>query len=204
MGLGVIVAEVFGGAHEGLAVQAVAFGFALAGALALYGVEQRWPEVQEAVIGTSFVLAASLAILLLSANPHGAEHLKDLLVGQILWVSWEQILYVALLYAGVLVLWFTLRARYPVVFYLAFALAVTASVQLVGVYLVFASLIVPALAVRTAGRGALVQGYALGASGYALGLGASALFDLPAGALIVWVLALLALPTALLRRARPA
>lgn len=201
-GLGVIAAEVVGGAHEGIAVQAVAFGFALAAALALYGVERRWPQVQEALIGTGFVLAASLAILLLAANPHGAEHLKDLLVGQILWVGPGQLIAVGLLYAGVLVLWFALRGRYGFVFYVAFALTVTASVQLVGVYLVFASLIVPALAVRLAPRRALLWGYALSLAAYALGLAGSALFDLPAGALIVWMLAVLALPAALLLRPR--
>ena len=61
---------------------------ALAGALLLTWTEKRWPEVQEAIIGVSFVLAASGALLLLASNPHGGEHLKELLVGQILWVNW--------------------------------------------------------------------------------------------------------------------
>ena len=78
-------------------------------------------------------------------------------------------------------------------FYLLFALAVTAAVQLVGVFLVFASLIIPALAIRQLqGARALITGYALGAAGYALGLVLSALFDLPSGAIVVWALALLA------------
>jgi len=77
-------------------------------------------------------------------------------------------------------------------FYLLFAVVVTFSVQLVGVYLVFASLIVPALATRAlAGRRGLVAGWALGAAAYAVGLTASAVFDLPTGALIVWALAIL-------------
>ena len=79
-------------------------------------------------------------------------------------------------------------------FYAAFALAVTASVQLVGVYLVFSSLIIPALAPR-AQRGARRHGlaYGLGALGYAVGLALSAVFDLPSGAVIVWALAACAL-----------
>ena len=69
-----------------------------------------------------------------------------------------------------------------IVFYLLFPLAVTAAVQLVGVFLVFASLIIPALAIRhLRGARALITGYALGAAGYALGLVLSALFDLPSG-----------------------
>ena len=76
-------------------------------------------------------------------------------------------------------------------FYLLFALTVTASVQLVGVYLVFASLIIPSLAVRKAGRHGLWLAYALGAAGYASGLIVSAMFDMPAGAVIVLTLACL-------------
>jgi zinc/manganese transport system permease protein len=71
------------------------------------------------------------------------------------------------------------------VFYLLFACAVTVSVQLVGLYLVFATLIVPALATRNFARGRLAAGYALGALGYAGGLALSLLSDLPAGPLVV-------------------
>ena len=85
---------------------------------------------------------------------------------------------------SLLAAWFGLRERLGRVgFYLLFALAVTASVQLVGVYLVFASLIVPALAVRglrAAWR--LPLAYLIGALGYLLGLDLSARFDLPSGA----------------------
>lgn len=80
-----------------------------------------------------------------------------------------------------------------------FAVAVTASVQLVGIYLVFASLILPALATcRLEGAQRLAWGYAAGANGYAIGITASALFDLPTGAVTVWTLALAAIATVLL------
>ena len=97
----------------------------------------------------------------------------------------------AALTALVLALWFGLRERLGRAgFYLLFALAVTASVQLVGVYLVFTSLIVPALAVRSL-RPALrlPLAYAIGALGYLLGLALSARFDLPSGAVVVLVMA---------------
>src|SRR5205085_7370389 len=75
-------------------------------------------------------------------------------------------------------------------FYAAFALAVTASVQLVGVYLVFTSLIVPALAsLRWQGRARLAVAYGAGALGYAIGLALSAAFDLPSGPAIVCAIA---------------
>lgn len=80
---------------------------------------------------------------------------------------------------------------------LAFALSVTASVQLVGIYLVFASLIVPALAVRNVARGAMACAYAIGTLCYGIGIVSSAVFDLPTGPLIVWALAVFAMTFAL-------
>ncbi|MCU7810690.1 MAG: metal ABC transporter permease, partial [Candidatus Thiodiazotropha sp. (ex Notomyrtea botanica)] len=138
-----------------------------------------------------FVLASSVGILLLAANPHGGEYLKEMLVGQILWVSYGQLIPVALLYLGILGIWFGFRQRQSsLLFYLLFAVAVTASVQLVGVYLVFASLILPALAIRNRQGGALRAGYAIAAVGYAAGLLLAAAGDLPAGAMIVCTLTL--------------
>jgi zinc/manganese transport system permease protein len=94
----------------------------------------------------------------------------------------------------ILGVWFGLAGRLSRLgFYLLFALAVTVSVQLVGVYLVFASLIVPSLGVRQhAERRKLPLAYAVGVGGYASGLVLSSAFDLPSGALIVWCLAVLA------------
>ena len=192
-GLGVIAASLFGWEPQGWGVQVAAVIAALLGAGLLTLTEKRWPEVQEALIGVMFVLGASGGILLLAGNPHGGEHLKDLLVGQILWVNYAQLPTVALLTAIILIAWSALHGRFGRLgFYLLFACAVTVSVQLVGVYLVFASLIVPALASRcysSSGKRLLV-GYSVGASGYALGLLCSALFDLPSGAVIVWTMAI--------------
>jgi zinc/manganese transport system permease protein len=193
-GIGVIAADAMGFEPQGAAVQVSALSAALLGALLLTWTERRWPDIQEALIGVSFVLASCIGLLLLAGNPHGGEHLKDLLVGQILWVSTPQLIGMAGLSALVLALWFGARQRLGRIgFYLLFALAVTASVQLVGVYLVFTSLIVPALAVRRlqpAWR--LPAAYALGAAGFALGLVLSARFDLPSGAVVVLTMALLA------------
>lgn len=192
-GIGVIAAHSLGWVEEGWGVQFAAVGAALLGALLLTWTDRRWPQIQEALIGVSFVLAATAAILLLSHDPHGGEQLKELLVGQILWVTLEDLWPVLLLYAGVLALWFLRGSQLGTLgFYLLFAVSVTASVQLVGVYLVFASLIIPALATRQC-RAPLAWGYALGAAGYASGLAVSALYDLPSGAVIVWALALASL-----------
>jgi zinc/manganese transport system permease protein len=200
-GLGVIFADWLGLGAHGWAAQSAALAAALAGALLLTWTEKRWPEVQEAVIGTTFILAASGALLLLAANPHGAEHMKELLIGQILWVNWSRLPLVALASAAILALWFGLRDRIGRIgFYLLFAATVTISVQLVGLYLVFASLIIPALATWHWRRLRLAACYVLGIAGYALGLALSALFDLPAGAVIVWILAILAVPAFVSRK----
>jgi zinc/manganese transport system permease protein len=196
VGLGVIVATTLGWHADGWGMQLAAAISALAGALILHWMEKRWPHVQEALIGSTFVLAATGALLVLAGNPHGAEHLQELLTGQILWVRFDQLLHVVVLYAVILGLWFGLRRRGRLGFYLLFALTVTASVQLVGVYLVFATLIVPALGVRTldSSRG-LIVGYALSASAYLAGLVTSALTDLPAGPVVVWMLATMGIIT---------
>jgi zinc/manganese transport system permease protein len=197
-GLGAIAASLWAGEGHALLTQAAALVAALVGALLLTWTERRWPQLQEALIGTLFVLAASLAALLLANHPHGGEHLKDLMVGQILWVSRLQLGTVALVTCALGVLWLLVRQRLGQLgFYLAFAVSVTASVQLVGVYLVFASLIVPALAVLRLARHQAVAGFALGAVGYGSGLLLSAATDLPAGPLIVCTLVLLGLLSAL-------
>lgn len=191
-GFGVILADWAGFEPQGWMVQVFALSAALAGALLLTWTEKRWPEVQEATIGVVFVLAASGAVVLLAANPHGGEHLKELLVGQILWVSFPRLTLVALVTAVILGMWFALGDRIGRVgFYLLFACAVTAAVQLVGLYLVFATLIIPALATRHFGRSRIGAGYAVAAAGYALGLWLSTVLDLPSGAVIVWTIAAL-------------
>jgi zinc/manganese transport system permease protein len=191
-GLGVIVALALGLPEGGVWTQAAAVIAALAGALLLTWTERRAAQQQEALIGVLFVLASCVSIVLLASNPHGGEHLKDLLVGQILWVDTVQLAWLtAVSVVLVVVIFGGLAQRFGRFgFYGVFAVAVTASVQLVGVYLVFSSLIVPALATRgLQGKTRLAAAYAIGAIGYALGLALSAVFDLPSGAIVVCTLA---------------
>lgn len=196
-GLGVIVVHSLGDEGSVWFTQAGAVTAALLGALFLHRMEQRDPARQEAVIGVTFVAAACLALILMSRDPHGAEHLQDLLVGQILWSTWADLAPMAVVTALMLAAWFGLKWQHsPLGFYLLFAVTITASVQVVGIYLVFASLIVPALA----SRNSLVRAYAVGAGGYALGLAASGLWDLPSGAAIVLALVLMAIMTRFIKR----
>ncbi|MBI4753863.1 MAG: metal ABC transporter permease [Betaproteobacteria bacterium] len=184
-GVGIIITHALVGEAAGWQAQAGAVTAALAGASLLRWTERRTPERQEAIIGVAFAVAACVAVLLLSHDPHGGEQLRELLVGQILWTTWRDLLPLGAVSAGVLFAWHALRLKASSMgFYLLFAVTVTASVQVVGVYLVFASLIVPALAAG----GRTGRGMAIGASGYGLGLLASALLDLPSGAAIVLAL----------------
>ena len=175
-GVGVIAAHYFGLELQGWVTQVAAVSAALLAALLLTWTERKRPEVQEALIGVLFVLASTAQILL---------------AGQILWVTPSQLTRAAVLTAIVLLVWFKWREVLGRTgFYVLFAVTVTVSVQLVGVYLVFTTLIVPAIATYRypAGRQLLI-GYGLAAVSYAAGLLVSALTDLPSSPVIVWVMA---------------
>jgi zinc/manganese transport system permease protein len=201
-GLGVVIAGLLDLTERPLLVQIIAAGSALCGAAFLAVIERYLHEVQEACIGLMFVLAASGGILLMSSDVHAGEHLKDLLVGQILWVGNNQLIATAILTAALLVLWRVFNERLGGFgFYALFALAVTASVQLVGVYLVFTSLIVPALATHRLQKRRSIFAYAVGIAGYAAGLLLSVWRDLPSGASIVWAMAVIGAAVLLWKRA---
>jgi zinc/manganese transport system permease protein len=201
--LGVVVGAGLFGHMTGLPAQLSAFAAALLASLLLIWTERRFGEMQEAVIGVVFVLAASLQIIVLSSSPGGSETLKELLVGQILLVTPQDLIPVFVAYAAVLAVWaFRDLTRERLLFYTLFAVVITFSVQIVGVLLVFASLIVPALAVRSLDpRWRLVAAFNIGVVGYLAGLCVSSLGDLPAGATVVCAIVLTAIVVAnVLRR----
>src|SRR5882724_9078234 len=121
-GLGVIVAGVLGWEPHGIPAQTAAFAAAILGALGLAWTDTRFSQVQEAIIGVFFVLCATGGLILLANNPHGGEELKDLLVGQILWVDIHNLLPAAIVSVVVLVAWFGFRQKLGRAgFYLLFA-----------------------------------------------------------------------------------
>lgn len=194
-GLGVIAAHALGWEAHGWETQLIALSAALTGAWLLGWAETHLERLQEALIGIVFVLAATGGLLLLADNPHGGEHLRELLSGQILWVNWPDLIPLTLLaFAYWLLVW--LRPAWLThllagrSFYLLFAVLITASVQVVGVYLVFASLVIPAFAVWKEQPFCLTHALLLGLLGYVAGILVSAWVDLPTGASIVWFLAL--------------
>ena len=191
-GLGALLVTVLIGEQAPpLVTQLGAMLLALSAALFLLRCEQLTQRYQEPLIGTLFVLAATAGILVLAGDPHAGEHMTELLSGQILWVSREQLITSGAMTGILLVaLWVTRQSH--AMFYALFAVAITLSVQLVGIYLVFATLIVPALStVRIShAKRRLQTAYALAVVGYGVGLITSALLDLPTGPLIVWTLAI--------------
>jgi zinc/manganese transport system permease protein len=204
--LGVVIGTAAMGELEGVAIQASALGAALLCAVFLIWTERGFPQVQEAMIGVVFVVAASAELILFSYDPHGAEHLKDLLVGQILWVDVAD-LWPTLVISGVVLAAWRLAdlAERPLWFYGLFAVMVTNSVQIVGVFLVFASLIIPALGARVAAPSRQVaSAYVIGVTGYTIGLLVSGLTDVPTGAAIVCALAAVAAAAAAIISAKRA
>ena len=185
-GLGAyLVLAIFGEQAPAYWIQIGAVSLALCAAWSLVALER----MQEPIIGVVFVLAATAILLLAHGDPHGGQQLSDLLSGQILWVSSEQLKYSSAVTVFVLLgLYFLRDHRWA--FYSLFAIAITISVQLVGVYLVFATLIIPALACSAMrGRRKWLTTSLVAIAGYMSGIFFSAWLDLPTGPIIVWTLA---------------
>ncbi len=177
---------------------------------------------QEAIIGISYAVASAATILALSKSSSEGEHLKDMLVGNILAVSWDEVWRTALLYAIIGAFHFVFRKKFLAIsmdhdaaeqsgtslrfwdflFYASFGFVVTRSVAIAGVLLVFCYLIVPSvgaiLYARTIGA-RLAIGWVMGILVSILGMYFSVLFDLPTGATIVCTFGLVLIVMAAVR-----
>jgi len=173
---------------------------ALICAFAFHVLEKYAGQYQEALIGCAFVMAASLSLLLMASDPHGGEEMKNILAGQILWVNWSDIKIAAPIFILVFALWGVFKKKRGVMFYPLFALCVPFAVNLIGIYLVFASLIFPALAVVKRQNHRVAAGVAMSISAYALGLLLSYMFDWPSGPAIVMSMALIGVFTFMIHR----
>lgn len=195
--LGATVAFLLGHPAQGLAAYGYSLGFTLLAAV-LLAFTRSWSGriPQEALIGVIYVGAAAAAILLIDRAPQGAEHLKQILTGNILTTGTDEIVVIVPLYGVIAVTHWLMRrqlaqAGSPVwefVFYATFGIVVTSSVALAGVLLVFSFLIIPAaigvLYAATLAR-QLAIGWIAGTTTSAAGLAASFVFDLPTGATMV-------------------
>ena len=141
----------------------------------------------EAMIGVIFVASASFTILLLSNDPHGIEAMEKLLAGQILWTKWwPDLIITFIVYLVILFIWFRRNSSNLILFYFLFPVTITFSVQIAGIYLVFASLIMPAVAtIQISEKLKLLCGYVVALISIILGLILAVIFDLPTGPMIV-------------------
>jgi zinc/manganese transport system permease protein len=196
--LGTTVAFMLGHSMQGHAAYFYSLSFTLVAAL-LLSFTQQWSRrlPQEALIGVIYVVAAAAAILLIDRAPQGAEHLKQILTGNILTAGADALMTIVPLYAAIGGLHAWLRRRiaaadgawaWEFVFYASFGVVVTSSVALAGVLLVFSFLIIPAaigvLYADTLAR-QLAIGWLSGVVISAAGLAVSFAFDLPTGAAMV-------------------
>ena len=186
-GLGVVFVDLVVHEPNWIVVQFTALLGALLTALFFRWVETHLPAEQEAVIGCTFILAASAVLLILADHPHGGEKIKHILSGQILFVTLSDLIFVAPIFFGATFLWLLFRRlREGIYFFLLFSVVVTASVQLVGVYVVFASLILPALAVQKFTMDKDHASIIVGGISAIFGITASVFFDLPTGPSLVF------------------
>jgi len=184
-GLGIIITNIIIHKPSIFITQIIALSFAIIAGLFFRKIEVTLPKQLEAIIGTTFIFSSSLAILLLANNPHGSKEILDILSGEILFITWKKILYHTPIYLFILSLWLLKPAvRKGLSFYLLFALAITSSVQLIGVYLVFASLILPALASLNF-KYSYVSAWVIGIISIVIGILISVITDKPTGPTLV-------------------
>ena len=230
--LGATVAIVVGMDPHGRGSYWISLGFTFLGAAIFALARSRRGHIpQEAFIGIAYAVASASAILLMSKATGETEHLKDMLVGNILAVSWAEVRVTALLYGAVGIFHYIFRKKFLLIsmnhdkaeqtglnvrfwdflFYASFGFVVTSSVAIAGVLLVFCYLIVPSVgamlfADRIGSR--LAIGWTMGTLVSALGVYLSAQIDLPTGATIVvtfgGVLILMFLVHVVLHRGREA
>ncbi|MEH2513544.1 zinc/manganese transport system permease protein [Nitrobacteraceae bacterium AZCC 1564] len=195
--LGATVAFMLGHPAQSPATYSYSLAFTLLAAV-LLALTRTWGTrvPQEALIGVIYVVAAAAAILLIDRAPQGAEHLKQILTGNILTSGLGEVAVIVPLYAAIGLLHWLLRSRmsgggaliWEFVFYASFGVVVTSSVAIAGVLLVFSFLIIPAaIGVMFASTLArqLAIGWVAGIVTSAAGLSASFAFDLPTGAAMV-------------------
>lgn len=198
----------------------IALVFTFLGAVVFVKARLRSRQVpQEAFIGVVYAVASAATVLVMDRFPQGTEHVRDLLVGSLLWVTWEKVLLTAMLYAVIGVFhWFARRpflalsldsrnlshpSLWDFLFYATFGFVVTSSVQIAGVLLVFCFLVVPAIAATLwtkEWKSRLLFGWVFGTVVSVLGCGVSYLWDLPTGATVVCVFGIALLIFSMVRR----
>ncbi len=207
--LGATTAFVLGFELHSNATYLMSLGFTFIGA-AVFSLTRTRHEVvpQEAIIGIAYAVAAAATVLLMDRAAEGAEQIKNMLVGSILFVTWDDIIKISILYGIIGLFHYIFRAKFIIIstnpeaayqqgihvrrwdflFYTSFGFVVTSSVDLAGVLQVFSYLIVPSVCAALLAkslRNRLLIGWLLGFLASFLGIFFSVQFDFPTGASIV-------------------
>lgn len=188
------------GGHLGRWAWAPSAAGALAGSMLVASLVRRWPPYREALIGLVYAAGASLAVLGARLDPHGGERLAQMLAADVLWADATQALVLAVTAAAVLALKWRLprAAAGDALFYPVFALAVSIAVPVLGLVLVFACLIAPALWVCAGWTWSVVLAAAVAVA--AAGIALSWVLDWPSGACVAAGLTIWGLGSAIGRR----
>jgi zinc/manganese transport system permease protein len=160
------------------------FLFVIFGSFILLITEKKFKKFKEAIIGAVFVVCASLILLLLSKDPHGSEQLHLYFSGQILWVNQHELTILGGLALTFLLLFFK-NNQFLINEYFLFAITITISVKIIGIYLVFASLILPPISTLLVKRYKFQLAFLVAFISYTLGLSLSFWSDLPTSPLII-------------------
>ncbi|MGD0499789.1 MAG: metal ABC transporter permease [Bryobacteraceae bacterium] len=225
--LGTTIAVLYGIEPHGQAAYVVSLVFTFIGAAVFSTIRGRRAHIpQEAIIGICYAVASAAAILAMSKSTQQTEHLKEMLVGNILTVTWAEVAKTAVLYGAIGLFHFVFRRKFLMIsmnpeaaeaegistrlwdflFYASFGFVVTSSVAIAGVLLVFCYLIVPSVGAilysdKVGTR--LAIGWTMGTLVSALGVYLSLLIDLPTGATIVCTFGIVLILMAIVRRFVP-
>lgn len=196
-----------------------AFGFTVLGALLFSFTRVEDGHVsQEAYIGISYVVASAAVILLSSFSPEGAEHIKETLTGSLIWVTWPTVGKMTAVYALIAIFHWVVRNRmiavtfapqtvrnvklWDFIFYISFGVAITFSVNIAGVLLIFSTLVIPAvIAYLYTSRflPALLIAWATGTVAIGSGVAVSFAWDITTGPLLVVTFGLVLIAAVLIR-----
>lgn len=207
--LGVTTALLLGAEPDSGSTYLVSLAFTMVGALLFTvarGLSDRVPV--EAIIGIVYAVASAVAVILADRLPHGADEIREILVGDLLAVQWPHIVKTAIIYAGIGTLHFVFRRQFVLIstdpdrakangmrialwdllFYLSFGVVITSAVAIGGVLIVFSYLVIPAVIVALFTRNLtkrLFAGWGVGILASVLGMYTSYTLDTPTGAAVV-------------------
>lgn len=218
--LGATAAFFLGAEHGSFVAYMASFGFTLLGAF-IFSVTRMEdsPVPQEAIIGITFVVASAAVLMLASFSAEGTEHVQETMTGSLIWVTWPMVGKVALSYGAIGLFHYVMRRTmlaitwapervsrlkfWDFVFYASFGIAITSSVHIAGVLMVFSVLVIPSVIAffyTRSFRNALWIAWGAGTVAIVSGLGVSFALDITTGPVLVVAFGVVLLVAMMFRR----